>query len=453
MKAINLKKYNLIIGLIILGFFSSSVQAYDPNNKLGSFKNNTLQEIIEKPFYLFGDDKDNAIPFYLKEFLNWDYEVVYDPDYISEVEDPFISHEEDLMKNGYLEITQTFKEKLHYRKSSNIYIKKDEVKQFLESISKDINQDPVNARFKIDPETKEVSVLKRSQEKIELKTSESFQKIKNTLIENFNTSYIPLEIDKSPPEISSENPEQYEIKELIGVGESDFTGSSSTRIHNIKTGAKRFDGLVLKPEEELSFTTILGEVDETTGYKEELVIKKNKTVPEYGGGICQISTTMFRSALNSGMKITERHNHSYPVHYYDPPGTDATIYVPRPDLKFKNNTGNYLLLQTEIDEDAKEFFIKFYSKEDLYEVEIEGPEVTERTADGKLRTSLKQIVKNAETGEEIFQDIFKSFYDNPDNYPSPDKIVLEKPEDWSGKQWDEYYAKFGAIIEEMKKEN
>lgn len=453
MKTTNFKIYYLIISLLILGFFSSSVQAYDSNNKLGSFKNDTLQKILEKPFYLFGDDKDNAIPFYLKDFLNWNYEVVYDANYISEIEDPFISHQGDLLKNSYLELTQTFDEKLHYRKSSNIYIKEDEVKQFLESISKDINQDSINARFKIDSETKKISVLERSQEKIELEIDGSFQKIKNTLIDNFDISYIPLEINKSPAEISSENPEQYQIKELIGIGESDFTGSSSTRIHNIKTGAKRFDGLVLKPEEEFSFTTILGEVDETTGYKEELVIKKNQTVPEYGGGICQISTTMFRGALNSGMKITERHNHSYPVHYYDPPGTDATIYVPRPDLKFKNNTGNYLLLQTEMNEKDKKFFINFYSKEDLYEVELEGPEVTERTADGKLRTSLKQIVKNKKTGKEIFQDIFKSFYDNPDNYPSPDKIILNKPEDWSGKQWDEYYAKFGAIIEEMKKEN
>jgi hypothetical protein len=162
---------------------------------------------------------------------------------------------------------------------------------------------------------------------------------------------------------------------------------------------------------------------------------------------------MFRVALNSGMKITERHNHSYPVHYYNPPGTDATVYVPKPDLKFKNTTGNYLLIETELDEKNKEYFINFYSKEDLYDVEIEGPEVTERTADGKIRTSLKQIVKNKKTNEDIFQDVFKSFYDNPDNYPSPDEIILEKPKDWSGKQWDEYYAKFGAIIEEMKKKD
>jgi vancomycin resistance protein YoaR len=262
-----------------------------------------------------------------------------------------------------------------------------------------------------------------------------------------------LDVKENPPRISSENIEKYQIKKLIGVGKSDFTGSSSTRIHNINTGSKRFNGLILEPDEEFSFTTILGEVDENTGYKEELVIKKNQTVPEYGGGICQVSTTMFRVALNSGMKITERHNHSYPVHYYNPPGTDATVYVPKPDLKFKNTTGNYLLIETELDEKNKEYYINFYSKEDLYDVEIEGPEVTERTADGKIRTSLKQIVKNKKTNEDVFQDVFKSFYDNPDNYPSPDEIILEKPKDWSGKQWDEYYAKFGAIIEEMKKKD
>lgn len=191
-------------------------------------------------------------------------------------------------------------------------------------------------------------------------------------------------------------------------------------------------------------------MEESTGYKEELVIKKNQTVPEFGGGICQLSTTMFRAALNTGLKVTERHNHSYPVHYYNPPGTDATVYFPQPDLKIKNTTQDYLLIQTRIDKPAKIFYVDFYSKEDLFNVELIGPEIVERTPEGKLRTTLTQIVKDQQ-GQEVFQDVFKSFYDNPANYPSPNQIILEKPEDWSGRQWDEYYAKFGVMIEEMKK--
>ena len=92
----------------------------------------------------------------------------------------------------------------------------------------------------------------------------------------------------------------------------------------------------------------MGEVSAATGYKPELVIKENKTVPEYGGGLCQVATTIFRAALASGLPITERQNHSYRVSYYEPAGTDATVYNPKPDLRFVNDTGHYILLLGEV---------------------------------------------------------------------------------------------------------
>ena len=453
MKLRELRKTTLIIlCLILIGCFVNPAKAYQEKNKLGVFQNKSLQEILEKPFYLFGNDKEKAIIFYLKDFVDWDHEIVYNQDYYSEIESPFMKNQENIVENSYLDLYQSYEDKLHYQKISNIFIKESETKDFLQSISKDINQDSTEAMFKLE-ENGELKVLKESRNGVELKVDESFEKIVKDLTENPEISYIPLEVTETVPEISSDNINKYQIKELIGTGKSDFSGSSQTRIYNIKTAAKKFNGLVLKPNEEMSFTTILGEVNEETGYKEELVIKQNTTVPEFGGGICQLSTTMFRAALNSGMKITERHNHSYPVHYYNPPGTDATVYVPKPDLRFKNITDDYILIQTRMDEPNKKFYIDFYSKKDLYNVELIGPEITERTADGKIRTVLTQIVKDKETDEEIFQDVFKSFYDNPDNYPSPSQIILNKPDDWSNSQWEEYYAKFGAAIEALKKNN
>ena len=445
------KNLLLIFTLIILSSIFNDAQAFKEENKLGFFKNKPLQEILEKPFYLFGNNKENAIPFYLKDFIEWDYQLVYDTNYSSEIENPLLNNQNNLLKNAYLELGQLYENKLNYRKSSTIFLKETKTKKFLASISKNINQEPIDAKFTIN-NNKQVSILAKSQTGTELIIEDSYQKIKKKILKNPETSYIPLTVIKTPPEISSDNIKKYQIKELIGTGKSDFTGSSQTRIYNIETAAKKFNGLVIKPEKEFSFTAILGEVNETTGYKEELVIKKNQTVPEFGGGICQLSTTMFRAALNTGLKVTERHNHSYPVHYYNPPGTDATVYVPQPDLKIKNTTKDYLLIQTRIDKSAKKFYIDFYSKEDLFNVELIGPEIVERTPEGKLRTILTQIVKDQQ-GQEIFQDVFKSFYDNPDNYPNPNQIILEKPENWSGRQWDEYYAKFGMMIEEMKKKN
>lgn len=136
------------------------------------------------------------------------------------------------------------------------------------------------------------------------------------------------------------------IKTQIGKATTTFGGSPVNRTYNIGVGARKFDGVVIKPGEEFSFNEVLGDVGPETGYRPELVIKENKTVPEYGGGLCQVSTTMFRAALASGLPITARTNHSYAVHYYAPIGMDATIYPPYPDMRFRNNTPGNILVQT-----------------------------------------------------------------------------------------------------------
>jgi len=139
------------------------------------------------------------------------------------------------------------------------------------------------------------------------------------------------------------------IKERIGYAETSFAGSPANRRHNIINGVSLLQSALIKPGEEFSVVTALGKVDDTTGFLPELVIKENKTVPEYGGGLCQVSTTLFRAALNAGLNITERQNHSYRVSYYEPPvGLDATVYLPRPDLKFVNDTPAHLLIQGKV---------------------------------------------------------------------------------------------------------
>jgi vancomycin resistance protein YoaR len=451
----NLSSQKILFVLLLVFFLWPSLcysKKDDINfNSLEYIGNKELQVLLEKPFYLYSEDKDSPNLFYLQDFLDWEYFLKKDPKYKSEVENPFFCNK-GTKSEVYCQMTETFQQKTHYKKTINAFLKESEIKKYLSSLSEKINKDPKNARFKFNDEKKVLEVTRKSQKGITLEIDKSYQKIKESIQNSLEVSYIPLAIKKEDPIISSNDPEKYEIKKIIGTGGSDFTGSTDTRIHNIKTAAARFDGLVLQPKEELSFVKTLGPVEESTGYKEELVIKKNKTVPEFGGGICQVSTTMFRAALNTGLKITERHNHSYPVHYYDPPGTDATVYIPQPDLKIKNTTDNHILIQTETAEKDNSFFIKFYSKKNPYQIEIIGPKVTEKTPEGRIRTKLEQVVKNKE-GEKIRSDIFKSFYDNPDNYPSPNDIHTEKPKNWSNKQWEEYYAKFGPMIEKLKKQD
>lgn len=142
------------------------------------------------------------------------------------------------------------------------------------------------------------------------------------------------------------------VKERIGRATTPFAGSPANRIANIKNGTKFLTGRIVQPGEEFSTIKTLGTIDNTTGYLPELVIKGNRTIPEFGGGLCQVSTTLFRAVMNGGLPVTARRNHSYRVSYYEKdgegryigPGLDATIYDPNPDFRFKNDTANAILI-------------------------------------------------------------------------------------------------------------
>ncbi|HSX49247.1 MAG TPA: VanW family protein [Candidatus Saccharimonadales bacterium] len=142
------------------------------------------------------------------------------------------------------------------------------------------------------------------------------------------------------------------IKELIGSGTSHFAGSIYSRIYNINLASSRINNTLIAPNEIFSFNRMVGDISALNGYQQAYVIENGQTVLGDGGGVCQVSTTMFRAAMNTGLPIVERHAHAYRVHYYEEdaaPGLDATIYTPSVDFKFKNDTGNYILIQTQID--------------------------------------------------------------------------------------------------------
>jgi vancomycin resistance protein YoaR len=162
------------------------------------------------------------------------------------------------------------------------------------------------------------------------------------------SSTMVLALDYITPKITGPDAERLGIREILGVGRSNFSGSPTNRRKNMALGVKHMNGVLLAPGEEFSQLKVLGEIDGAHGWFPELVIKGNQTVPEFGGGLCQVGTTSFRMALDSGLKITQRRNHSYRVRYYEPVGTDATIYDPAPDFRFKNDTANHVLITAAI---------------------------------------------------------------------------------------------------------
>ena len=195
--------------------------------------------------------------------------------------------------------------------------------------------------------------------------------------EAVNKIALPVSIQK--PQSIDESSKTLGIVEKIGGATTPFTGSPRNRVHNIKNGVKFLTGIIIPPGEEFSTVGALGEVDNTTGYLPELVIKGDDTVLEFGGGLCQVSTTLFRAILDSGLPVTERRNHSYRVPYYERdgdknfigPGLDATIYLPKPDLRFRNDTENSILIYGYVIGDKVTF--ELYGTKDGRKSSVDGP--------------------------------------------------------------------------------
>jgi vancomycin resistance protein YoaR len=163
--------------------------------------------------------------------------------------------------------------------------------------------------------------------------------------------------------------------EYLAEGRSSFWGSSPEREFNIKKAInEKFNGILIPPGGEFSYVEFLGEI-EYGGWKQAYTIFKGTQLEKApAGGVCQISTTVYRAALATGLEITEQRSHSLYVIYYQHfgDGLDATVFPGEQDFKFKNNTDNYLLMVAQ-EEGYKEAVLRFYGEDDGRSTELWGP--------------------------------------------------------------------------------
>jgi len=291
------------------------------------------------------------------------------------------------------------------RNAFNLDISTEELRSFLVQLAPSINKKPRNAVLTF--ENEKVTEFALSQNGIELDVEQSLPYVKENILQKEKD--IKLFVQTTPSDIRTETIENLGLTALLGVGESDFKGSSSSRAFNIKLGAEKLNGTLIGPNEEFSFLETLGEVGPKEGFQYGLVIKGKELIKEYGGGLCQVSTTTFRAAMHSGLKITERAPHSLPVRYYDPQGFDAAIYGPYLDLKFINDTPSNVLIQAKVE--GTKLFFEFYGTPDNRVVKIEGPNEYERNPDGSLKTILTREIYKEE--ELIATNTFRSSYRSP----------------------------------------
>lgn len=187
----------------------------------------------------------------------------------------------------------------------------------------------------------------------------------------------------SYPKIRAGDINNLGIKELIGEGKSSFSHSIPGRVFNVNLAALRINSKIVAPGEEFSFNNAVGDISKATGYQSAYIISGGKTVLGDGGGVCQVSTTVFRAVLNAGLPITERKAHAYRVGYYEQdskPGIDATVFNPTADLKFINDTGNHILIQTKVDTVNLKMEVNIYGTKDGRVASISVPKVSGQVA-------------------------------------------------------------------------
>jgi len=251
----------------------------------------------------------------------------------------------------------------------------NKISGFVETFDNSIKREPREAVFKF--ENGKVVEFEASRDGFLIDSA----KLKETLcqeISNWTESekkeiVVELPLILIAPKINTESVNDLGIKELLGRGTSSFRHSSTIRNFNVEKGSSIINRILVAPDETFSFLKALGEVTLDNGYKKAYVIKKGKTELDVGGGVCQVSTTFFRAILDAGLDITERHAHAYRVSYYEEdnrPGFDATVFIPSPDLKFINDTGHHLLIQSIYDGKNKKLIYEIYGTSDGRKVEI-----------------------------------------------------------------------------------
>ena len=247
---------------------------------------------------------------------------------------------------------------------------------YLRTLSPNLSKPPIESRFDFDPASGSLNPLWAPSEGRQLNVAETIRRLERAVFDPLNRRVV-MHFDilqpRYPAGISAQ---ELGIREQVAEATTYFWGSWQNRRSNIALGAGKLHGVIIAPGEEFSFNQHLGEITPEAGYLEGSVILGGATVTGIGGGICQVSTTMYRAAYSGGYAITERNSHGYRVGYYEyagaGPGLDAAIWQPQVDLRFYNDTPYHLLIESSFlgAQDAVQF--RIYSSQHR-QTEIERP--------------------------------------------------------------------------------
>ncbi|MFH1244566.1 MAG: VanW family protein [bacterium] len=270
---------------------------------------------------------------------------------------------------------------------SLLYTGKDEeifdsglILQYVGGLGESLDRPPQDAKFEFSEG--KVKEFAPGKDGVKVEAEQTAQVMKVGLIklvtETTKTENVQIAVKRTAPLVTTDKVNELGIKERIGRGESYYAHSIPNRIYNVGLAAGRIQSALIPPGEEVSFNKLVGEVSGATGYRSAYIISGGRTVLGDGGGLCQVSTTMFRAAMAAGLPILERWAHSYRVSYYElnsKPGVDATVIAPSKDFRFKNDTPGHILIQTINDPKKLFLVIEIYGTNDGRVATISEPKV------------------------------------------------------------------------------
>jgi len=283
------------------------------------------------------------------------------------------------------------------------------------------NMDPENAQVTLNKTKSDLFVYEADQQGISIDIVALSQMLNEQMLQ-LDHVILQIPYERIAAEYTLEKAK--EEHQLVSTFTTSFQKSpynAKGRVFNIKKAAGLLDGVVVEVGEELNVNQILGDRNKENGWDQAPGIRDGKYETEYGGGVCQVSTTLFNAAMLADLEITERHPHSWPVGYIDI-GRDATISTGGPNLRIHNSSGALLTVVTHVDEKQSTLTVSLYGRPlaDGKTIKIQSEQTetlpkleTEYVVDHTLKAGTRVVDREGRAGKKSVT--YKFYYDQNGN--------------------------------------
>ena len=276
-----------------------------------------------------------------------------------------------------------------------------DAKEYFDNLSRAVARAPREVDFTVDDAGKAHMIRSRDGRKLDVEASE--KALLTAALRTVNRT-AQLVVVPAEPKLSTERAKALGITGLVGRYTT-FYGGDANRIHNVQLVAQLIDRHLIAPHSTFSFNKTTGERNAAQGFLEAPVIINGELKTGLGGGVCQVSTTVFNAAFDAGLPITARTNHALYIDHY-PLGRDATVNYPDTDLTFQNDSDHWILLRTIVG--SSSLTVRLFGTPLHRRVEtqtsplkVTGPPPVERKPDSHLYVGQKAVAEYGQPSRSV----------------------------------------------------